>query len=426
MTYIENILVVGKGVREHAVGDKLAKDNPGTNLFFAPGNGGTSDIGTNLDIGVDDFDSITDFARDNDAFTVVGPDQPIVDGLGDALREAHVPVFAPTAAAARLEGSKVFAAEFNERHGIQQPRFFVARSLSQAIQYVQSHDASSYVIKADGLALGKGVHLPSSTVEATNSVYEMMHKNDRTAHKPLLFQERLTGREVSMFAFTDGTHIVPLLPSQDHKRAFDHDIGPNTGGMGAYAPAPFMSAEDIDTFTSTILQKTVDGMREDGTPYKGGLYVGGMMTDQGPQVLEYNARFGDPEAQPLLTLMSSELAPVMLACMCNGLRRQQVRFRNGAAACVVLASEGYPDTPETGQVIYGLDQVEDPNITVFHAGTSKVDGDYVVSGGRVLGINAYGRTVKEAIHRAYAAIGPRGIHFDGMFYRTDIGHQVVR
>lgn len=425
---VEKILIIGSGGREHAIANKLRGDQSDVRLFIAPGNPGTAEIGTNIDIPVKNISELTTFAKENDiGLTVVGPEAPLAEGVVNAFVEDGLPIFGPTRSAARLETDKAFAVQFMQDYNIPHPESRTFSSVGDAHTYIEKQGAANVVIKAVGLAQGKGVFLPDDEVEAVRILDRLMvHHELGDAGERVVIQERLKGPEISMLAFSDGTRVVPLLPAQDHKRLYDRDEGPNTGGMGAVAGVPFVKYEMIDQIQRTILQPSIDGMRAEGHPYKGVLYAGLMMTSSGPKVLEFNARFGDPETQPLMMLMNTQLAPVLLSCIEGTLTESQVRFTLGKAACVVLASEGYPDKPVLGREIFGLDTVNDPNVTVFHAGTIMSNGRLVTHGGRVLGVTAYGKTLPEALKRAYAVIGSDGIHFDGMQYREDIGDKAMK
>ncbi len=426
-TMTERILVVGGGGREHSIGWKLKTDAPARELFFAPGNGGTQTLGRNLNIRVTDATGLVRFASDNKIdLTVVGPEASLEAGVVDAFDEEDLPIFGPSRNAAMLETDKAFAVRFMEAHGIPHPESAAFTDFDKAKTYVSRKGAGQIVIKASGLASGKGVFLPENDVEAIQILDNLLCKRTLAyAGETVVLQERLQGPEISMLAFSDGKHVSPLLPAQDHKRLYEEDTGPNTGGMGTVAGVPFVTPEMIHLIHRTILQPTVDGMRAEGHPYTGILYAGLMMTPSGPKVLEYNARFGDPETQPLLMLMNTHLAPVLLSCIKGTLTNSQVGFRHGSSTCVVLASEGYPESPVLGSEIFGLDAPGDPNITVFHAGTMMENGRLVTNGGRVLGVTAYGYSMEEALKRAYTGIGPERIHFDGMQYRKDIGKNAM-
>lgn len=402
-------LIIGSGGREHALGWRISRDAQSPELFFAPGNAGTEEVGKNIPIGAEDVSGLAAWAKEHRPdLTVVGPEAPLAAGIVDMFEKERLPIFGPTKKAAMLEASKAWAVGFMARHDIPHPRSRVFRDVDEATRFIKNAPWSEMVIKASGLAAGKGVILPDTREEAETVVCNMLSgETFGDAGRTIVIQERLFGPEVSVLAFCDGKRAVPLLPARDHKRLLDGNGGPNTGGMGAYAPVPDIDIEEIHR---TILQPTVDSMRKEGYPYKGVLYAGLMLTAQGPKVLEYNARFGDPETQPLMMLLASDLAPILLACIQGSVRPEMVQFRSGAAACVVLASSGYPESSAKDVRIEGLDTVCDPNIHVFHAGA-----------GRVLGVTAYGTTIGEALKRAYSAIGPDGVHFDGMQYRSDIG-----
>ena len=414
-------MIVGSGGREHALGWKLSQVS-GRELLFAQGNTGTGLIGENLPVATNDVNTIVKEAHKRDIdLIVVGPENSLEKGLVDVAQEKGLNIFGPSQKAARLETSKSFASEFMWRHNIPSAKYHVSHSIKDAQGFIDN-SPWPLVIKADGLAAGKGVILPESKKEAMQTVIRMMETREfGKAGETIIFQERLTGSEVSIIAFSDGKTIVPLLPSQDYKRINDNDQGPNTGGMGTYAPVPFVNTELMQQIHSTILQPTVDGMGKEGNPYKGVLYAGLMLTENGPKVLEFNARFGDPETQPLMMLLQSELAPILLSCIKGTLEPDQIQFRPGAAVCVILSSKGYPKNPEKGKIITGLKTIKDPNVQIFHAGTITKDGRIVTNGGRVLGITTYGEDIASAAWLAYLTIGKSGVMFDGMHYRRDIG-----
>lgn len=421
----QDVLVVGSGAREHAFGWKLNRSPRVGNLYFAPGNGGTKTIGTNVDIAAKDIDKIAQFVGDNNInLTIFGPEEPLVRGGVDLLNADHRLAFGPTADAARLEGSKAYAVEIMERdHKLKLylPLSQIYRDIRKALPGIESFPAQEIVIKADGLAAGKGVKLPNSREEAKQIAIDMMVNGEfGDAGRTIVVQERLYGKELSMLAFTDGVTVVPLLPARDYKRAYDGETlegkGPNTGGMASFAPVD-VSPELFQEIHTDILKRTVDRMRDEGHPYKGILYAGIMLTGKGPKVLEFNARSGDPETQPEMMLFDSDLAEVAFSCINGTLDRNQVRFRDGASACVVLASGGYPGEYKTGFEIHGL-PISDSNIEVFQAGTMMKDGKLLTNGGRVMGITAFAPTVGEAFAKADSVIGEeKGIHFDGMHYR---------
>ncbi len=417
---LNTVLIVGNGGREHAIGAKLGDSPYVPKLYFAPGNVGTGQLGTNLDIGVEDFDKLAQFAKDHKAFTVVGPEKPIASGIEQVFSAEKLPIFAPSREAALLESSKDWAIRFMKRHSIPHPDSRVFTTAYEALRFIEN-PPWKVVIKADGLASGKGVYLPETQEDAKQAINDLMTLGTcGKAGETIVIQEKLKGKEVSMFAFCDGTTLLPLLPVADYKRALDNDKGSNTGGMGSYAPAD-VSHQIMERITKTILIPTTRGMKKEGNPYKGMLYVGLMLTDQGPKVLEYNVRFGDPETQSLLRLMRSDLGPLLLSCVEGTLASHAVKFSRDSAVCVVLVSHGYPKNYETGKVIKGLNQIKDPSIQVFHAGTILKKGNIVTNGGRVLGVTAVADTLPHAVEKAYKVIG-HPLTFNKMHYRKDIGY----
>lgn len=423
-----NVLIIGSGGREDALAWKFRQSPAVNKIFVAPGNGGTHRYGTPVDIGAEDTDRLVNFAKDHHIdLTVIGPEGPLAHGIVDAFNESFLSAFGPTQNASRLESDKAWAGAFVKQYNIPHPKSRSFTDHEAAITYLQSIDPRTIVIKASGLAAGKGVILPETHDEALTTISAMMQEGRfGDSGETIVIQERLVGPEISVLAFCDGNTVIPLLPAQDHKRIFDGDKGPNTGGMGAYAPVPFVTPELMNHIHKTILQPTVDGMEQEGSPYHGILYAGLMLTKDGPKVLEYNARFGDPETQPLLMLLSSDLTPILLSCIEGTLKREQVAFHSGAAVCVVLASGEYPGNYQKGQEIFGFDTITDPNVIAFQAGTLMENDTLVTSGGRVLGITARADTMAEALKKAYRAIGPQRIHFSGMHYRTDIGNAATK
>lgn len=419
---LNSILIVGNGGREHAIGWKLAGSRHVEKLYFAPGNAGTAQLGKNLDIDTRDLHGLVRFAKDNKAFTVVGPESPIVSGIEYIFTEAKLPIFAPSREAARLESSKAWAVGFMKRHSIPHPDSRIFSTSDDAFRFVENSPWKELVIKADGLASGKGVYLPETQEEAKQAIIDLMILDKcGDAGDFIVIQEKLKGDEVSMFALCDGATIMPLVPVRDYKRVLDHDEGLNTGGMGSYTPLPYVSPKTIDTINKTILIPTMKGMKEEGRPYKGVLYAGLMLTDEGPKVLEYNARFGDPETQSMIRRLASDLGPLLLSCVEGTLSSSRSpRFLPGAAVCVVLASQRYPERYEKGVIIKGLDKIKDPSIKIFHTGTIIENGRVVTDGGRVLGVTAYADTLSHAVEKAYRVIG-HPLAFDNMHYRRDIG-----
>ncbi|MFZ5632593.1 MAG: phosphoribosylamine--glycine ligase [Bacillota bacterium] len=417
------VLVVGGGGREHALCWKLKASPRVSGVYCAPGNAGIAEIARCVNVAAADIDGLVDFAgREEIDLTVVGPEEPLTLGLVDAMESRGLKAFGPSARAAAIEGSKVLAKDIMARYGIPTAGYAAFDSPSEAEEYIKNLKVPC-VVKADGLAAGKGVIVAQKEEEALAAVRQIMA--DRAfgrAGDRIVVEELLTGEEVSILAFTDGETVVPMLPAQDHKQVYDGDRGPNTGGMGAYAPAP-VATEEIRSFAlEKILYPTVKAMAAEGRPYRGVLYAGLMVTDQGPRVLEFNARFGDPEAQPVLMMLKTDLVDIMEAVMSGNLSRMKVEWHAGAAVCVVLASGGYPGKYEKGFEIKGLDRVPG-GVTVFHAGTELKEGRAVTAGGRVLGVTAMGYDIPSAINLAYR--GVEAISFPGMHYRRDIGLKAV-
>ena len=413
-----NVFVIGSGGREHALAWKLAQSPRVEHVFVAPGNGGTDGASriTNAP-----FNPHSLISAPRPDLVVVGPEAPLAEGIVDALQAAGVRCFGPTRAAARLESSKVFAKEFMARHGIPTGRAAIFTAYEPALAYLRRSDGP-VVIKASGLAAGKGVIVPETPAEAEVALRQIMvERQFGAAGDEVLIEERLTGPEVSLLAFCDGRTVAAMPPAQDHKRVFDGDRGPNTGGMGAYAPAPIAPPALVEELVAAVLRPAVEGMAAEGTPYVGVLYAGLMLTPAGPRVLEFNCRFGDPETQAILPLLESDLLDVLEACVEGALDRVTVRWRDAAAATVVAASEGYPGPYPKGREIAGIaDAAALPGVIVFHAGTRRTaDGRLVTDGGRVLAVTGVGADLRQALDRAYAGI--RCIHFEGMHYRRDIG-----
>jgi len=420
------ILIVGSGGREHALAKALAPSPRTDEIFTAPGNPGTAQLGTNVDVSAGDLDGLRSFAEENDVdLTIVGPEQPLVDGIVDRFEAAGLPIVGPPEAAARLEGSKAFADHFMDRHGIPTAQFrvFGADEYDAARSYLQDVGAP-IVVKADGLAGGKGSYVCATLDDAYDALDEIV--NDRAfgaAGDQVVIEEKMEGEEVSVLAFADGTQYVLLTPSQDHKPIGEGGTGPNTGGMGAFAPAPVVDGSLLARICSNIIEPTLRGMAEEGTPYQGVLYCGLMITSEGPKVVEYNCRLGDPEAQVVLPLVESDLVEVFERMAAHRLQDLSLRASAGAAACVVLASDGYPLEYETGFEIEGVADAEAlSNVSVLHAGTRKRDdGILVTDGGRVLGVTARAADLPSALERAYEGVDL--IRFQGKTVRRDIGEK---
>ena len=419
------ILVVGGGGREHAIIKKL-KENPNvTEIFACPGNGGIAKDATCVDIGAKDIPAITDFAVENKIdFCVVAPDDPLVLGCVDALEAKGIPCFGPNKNAAIIEGSKVFSKNLMQKYNIPTADYAVFADPKEVIEYIRKKNEFPTVIKADGLALGKGVIIAQNLEEAEDAVKSIMEdKMFGESGNHVVVEEFLTGPEVSVLAFTDGKAMVPMVSSMDHKRALDGDKGLNTGGMGTVAPNPYYTKEIADTCMETIFLPTMRAMNAEGRTFKGCLYFGLMLTPKGPKVIEYNCRFGDPETQVVLPLLKTDLLTVMQAVHDETLSELSVEFSDEAAACVIVASGSYPKSYKKGCVMDFGKAEELPDVTVYHAGTALKDGKLVTSGGRVLGVTATGKDLETALQKAYAAV--EEIHFDGAFYRKDIGQRAL-
>ncbi|MBO8127722.1 MAG: phosphoribosylamine--glycine ligase [Peptococcaceae bacterium] len=418
------VLVIGGGGREHALVWKLSQSPRVKEILAAPGNPGMSDLATCVDINAGDVSGLVALARQEQVdLTFVGPEEPLVKGGVTAFETEGLKIVGPGRRAAALEGSKSFAKGIMHKHGVPTAAYRSFSNPSDAADYIR-RIGGRCVVKADGLAAGKGVVVAEDETAALQAVEDIMvKKRFGGAGKTVVVEELLEGEEASVLAFTDGETVLPLLPAQDHKQVWDGDKGPNTGGMGAYAPAPVCTPEIYHTVVEKILKPTIRGLKEEGCTYKGILYAGLMITSEGPKVLEFNVRFGDPEAQPLLTLLDTDLVEIGEAIIEERLHEVDLKWKQGAAACVVLASQGYPGSYEKGKPIEGLDDIPE-GVTVFHAGTAVKDGRLVTAGGRVLGVTARGHDLASAIDLAYEAVGR--INFEGMHYRKDIGQKGLR
>lgn len=419
------VLIVGSGGREHAIAVSVSKSKRVSKIYAAPGNAGIAELAECVPIGVMEFDKIADFAKKEKIdLVIVGPDDPLVGGLVDVLEENKIRAFGPRKNAAILEGSKAFSKDLMKKYNIPTAAYETFDNPEDAISYLKTADMP-IVLKADGLALGKGVLICNTREEAYDGVREiMMDKKFGSAGNKLVIEEFMTGREVSILSFVDGKTIKTMASAQDHKRAKDNDEGLNTGGMGNFSPSPFYTKEVDDFCKANIFQKTVDAMRSEGREFKGVIFFGLMLTPKGPRVLEYNARFGDPEAQVVLTRMESDIIDIMEACIDGKLSETELRFSEDAAVCVILASDGYPLSYKKGFEITGLEKFKNKNdFYCFHAGTKFDDsGKIVTNGGRVLGVTATGATLKEARSKAYEAT--EWVSFDNKYMRTDIGKAI--
>lgn len=419
-----NILLVGSGGREHALAWKIAQSPLTTRLVIAPGNPGMEKLGELRPVKADDAEGLAALAREIQAdLVVVGPELALAAGLADRLAAAGIPCFGPTAKAAQLETSKAFSKGFLQRHNIPTAGYGVYENVAEA-KAALNHYAAPYVIKADGLAAGKGVAISPDKKDAEAEIERMLGGRFGSAGSRVVIEEFMDGEEGSLFALCDGQRAVLLGGAQDHKRAFDGDMGPNTGGMGAYSPAPVFTSDMVEAADRLVVQPTMQGMATEGAPYCGVLYVGLMATSEGPKVVEFNARFGDPECQVLMMRLAGDIVPVLLACAKGDVSQvAPPQFKPTTVICVVMAAKGYPDSPLEGSIIRGAEQDFGPHVQVFHAGTKRHEGKLVAAGGRVLNICAEGVDIAEARERAYEAIAK--IDWLGGFNRTDIGWRAL-
>lgn len=422
------ILIIGSGGREHALVWKIAQSKRVRKIFCAPGNPGTDLIAENIPIGVTELDKLVKYAKkERIDLTVVGSEAPLIMGIVDLFHKHNLPIIGPTKIAAQIEGSKVFAKKLMLKYHIPTAKFAVFDDYKLASQYLKNQKYP-LVLKADGQCLGKGVVVCKDQFSAQSFLKQVLHeKKFGKAGNKIIIEECLSGWEVSFMVATNGKDFILLLPSQDHKPVFDNDHGPNTGGMGAYAPLPFVNQKLIKRIEREIIAPTIQAMKKEGCCYQGILYPGLILTKDGPKVLEYNCRFGDPETQPLMTLLASDIIDLFEAILKNKIRNIKLRWHKGSAVCVVLASQGYPSDYEKGKEILDLDKLNKvKDVYVFHAGTKEINNHIVTNGGRVLGITGRGRNLKEAIKHVYKFIGKKGVHFSSMHYRTDIGKKGLK
>ncbi len=421
------ILVVGNGGREHALVWKIRQSPLVNEVYCAPGNAGIAEMADCVPIDTSNIVEVADFAQSIKAdLTVVGPELPMVLGIGEEFVRRGLAIFCPSRAAAEIEGSKVFAREFMARHDIPSPRYEVCQTHEEAVAFVDRRPFGfPFVVKADGLAAGKGSVVVDDAAEAKTVIGQMMaDKKFGTAGAKLVMEEFLPGEEVSFLVFSDGAKVVPMVSVQDHKRAQDGDKGPNTGGMGTVSPATNMSLDVHKQIMQEIILPTIAGLASEGRRYQGVLFAGLMMTEGGPKVLEFNARFGDPETQVIMARLRSDLVPILEQVAAGQLKETRVEWAKEPAVCVVLAAKGYPDAPETGKTVKGLETLAGENdVVVYHAATANRDGQVTTVGGRVLGVTALAANLDAAIARAYEAVAK--ISFEGMFYRKDIGQRAL-
>ena len=419
-----DILLLGSGGREHAIAKKLVASPRCGKLYIAPGNGGTSQEGENISLDENDPAAVAAFAKDHGCgMVVIGPEAPLVVGVADAVREAGIPCFGPGAEGAQMEGSKLFSKQLMERAGVPTAAYGSFTDEQSALDYVNAQGAP-LVVKADGLAAGKGVIVATELEQALDAVHECFSGAFGDAGNTVVVEEMLTGPECSLLAFTDGITVRPMATSQDHKRALEGDLGPNTGGMGVYSPVPIVTPEEHETMVA-IMHQTVEQLHREGIDYRGCLYGGFMLTPAGPKVLEFNARFGDPETQVILPRLQNDLVDVMLACAEQRLNEVELSWCDDWAVSVVLTSAGYPGSYEKGKVITGIEDAEAlDGVTVYHAGTREQDGQILTNGGRVIDVTALGATFEDARNLAYAACDK--IDFEGKTLRHDIGLRALK
>ena len=418
------VLVIGGGGREHALVWKISQSQKVTDIYCAPGNAGTAEIAKNVPIAADQVDQLLAFAQENEiGLTIVGPEQPLVMGIVDQFQKKGLRIFGPTARAAELEGSKAFSKDIMKKYGLPTAEYETFTSHQLAQRYFDK-ETGPIVVKASGLAAGKGVILCRNSEEGLNAVNTIMKdKSFGEAGEKVVIEEFLEGQEVSVLAFSDGNNFLLMDSAQDHKAALDGDKGPNTGGMGAYSPAPIFTNLLRQQVSDKIIHPLIRAMKSEGRPYKGILYVGLMLTKNGPKILEFNARFGDPETQPLLVRMESDIVPLFEACIDGTLDQFELHWKPELSICVVMAAKGYPGSYKKGKEISGLNEAAAlPDVMVFHAGTKAEAGKVLSSGGRVLGVTATGSDISSASKKVYDAVAK--IKWDGIHYRKDIGHRV--
>jgi len=420
------VLVVGKGGREHAIAWKVKQSPLVKKVYIAPGNAGTEKLGTNVPINATDIENLVKFAKEEGIdLTIVGPEDPLAKGIVDRFQREGLKIFGPDSSGARLEASKVFAKNFMEKYGVPTAKYGTFDNPKEAKAFIKQL-GEKVVVKADGLAAGKGEFVCQSQEEALKVVDDLMVKGILgEAGKRVVVEEFLEGEEASYMVMVDGEDYVPLPTSQDHKRLLEGDRGPNTGGMGAYSPTPVIDEEMENRIRKEVIERTLKGLAEEGIHYRGFLYAGLMITKEGPKVLEFNVRLGDPEAQPILTRIESDLVEHIMDILEGNIKRVNLKTSPRWALGVVIASKGYPFNPETGKVIYGLEEAERlPDVVVFHAGTKRQGNQIVTAGGRVLTVVGLGLSFEEAKRKAYEGVSK--IHFDGMYYRRDIGDKALK
>lgn len=418
----KTILIIGSGGREHALGWKLSQSPQVKQVYFAPGNAGTKEIGENVAIGINEFEKLAAFVKINKInLTVVGPETPLVSGIVDFFKKEKLAIIGPSKKASQIEGSKIFAKKLMRKYKIPTAKYFAFTNFNEAEKHLEK---AKYplVIKADGLCAGKGVAICKNKKDGKIFLKQLIvDKIFGSSGEKIIIEEYLTGPEVSFMVITDGKNYISLLPSQDHKKLLNKDQGLNTGGMGAYTPLPFVNKKLVEKIEKEIVEPTLYGMEKEGCLYEGILYPGLILTKEGPKVLEYNCRFGDPETQPLMMQLKSDLYEIFQVLLKNKLKNKKLIFKKGFSISIVLASTGYPNHYEKGKNIFGLDIKKNNNLQIFHSGTKEINNKITTNGGRVLAVTAHGNTLREAMKKSYQAIGKKGIYFEGMQFRTDIG-----
>jgi len=420
------VLVVGSGGREHALVWKISQSKNVDKIYCAPGNAGIADLAECVNIKSESIQELKKFAIDQKIdLTIVGPEAPLAAGVVDEFKKGGLKIFGPSKAAARLEGSKIYAKDIMKKYNVPTADFAEFTDEKEAVKYLQNSNMP-VVVKADGLAAGKGVVVAQDFEEAEEAIHRMLIEREfGEASSKIIIEECLVGQEASILAFADGKCFTTMQSAQDHKRIFDNDMGPNTGGMGAYSPAPVVTEKILKEVEEKVFRRMIDGMQKEGAPFVGVLYAGIMITKDGPKVLEFNVRFGDPETQPILMRLKTDIVDIIEHIIEGKLDKIKVEWDKRAAVCVVLASKGYPGEYEKGKEISGLDETKAlKDAVVFHAGTSLKNGNVVTSGGRVLGVTAMADTIETAINRAYSVV--HMVKFDGMHYRSDIGRKALK
>ena len=416
------ILIIGSGGREHALGWKIKQSPLVSKIYFAPGNPGTKEIGENVSIEVTDIKNLLKFAKVNKInLTVVGPETPLVLGIVDVFKKEKLKIFGPSKKASQIEGSKTFSKDLMKKYKIPTADYFIFNNFDEAKNHLL-HAKYPLVIKADGLCMGKGVAVCKNRKESEKFLTELMvDKIFGESAKKIIIEECLYGQEISFMVITDGKDFLSFLPSQDHKRLITNNQGPNTGGMGAYTAVPFVDKKLLKQIEKEIVIPTIKAMAKEGCIYEGILYPGLILTREGPKVLEYNCRFGDPETQPLMMQLESDLVEIFLAQQKKQLKNKKIIFKTGFSVSVVLASAGYPEKYKKGDQIYGLDKIDDKNVQIFHAGTKELDKKILTNGGRVLSVTGHEETLEKTIEKVYQYIGKKAVNFKGMQFRKDIG-----